>query len=208
LLVCTNVCSLVFNRDLYGLAADGAGGFFLVDNTNSMVWRYNGTTLTAVIAGSFTGNAGYSGDGGPAINAQREHAFSGRVLAFVTPRLPCHSISTRRALTAVNFPAGVAAKNSTTYWVADSNNFCIRQVAGGIITTIAGICGYPGAASDGMPATLTALGQPWAVAYDVSTGNIFFTVRRSFPDSSLVAVYSNAFCSACNRIQPTTAYAG
>jgi DNA-binding beta-propeller fold protein YncE len=86
---------------------------------------------------------GYSGDGGPAAYAQ------------------------------LKSPAGIAVDSSGNLYIADTGNFCIREIAAGNIFTVAGSCGnlskgYPG---DGGPATDTSLQRPTGVALD-SAGNL------------------------------------
>ena len=91
-----------------------------------------------------TGFAGYAGDNGPAINAQ------------------------------LNDPYGIAVDSAGNLYISDYQNFVIRKVSGGVITTIAGnatatTC-YNG---DNIPATTALLCHPAGLALD-SAGNLFF----------------------------------
>jgi sugar lactone lactonase YvrE len=92
----------------------------------------DGTTATiTTIAG--TGTAGWSGDGGPATEAQ------------------------------LQVVGGVAYAPDGTAYVADAYNHRIRRIdVAGTITTIAGT-GEPGFSGDGGPATEARLEVPWAV---------------------------------------------
>jgi uncharacterized protein (TIGR03437 family) len=77
--------------------------------------------IITTVAGN--GQAGFSGDGGPATSAT------------------------------MSYPTGVAADSSgAIYFAADVNNLRIRRVSGGVITTVAGD-GYGGYSGDGLQAT-------------------------------------------------------
>ncbi|MBX3165177.1 MAG: T9SS type A sorting domain-containing protein [Bacteroidetes bacterium] len=88
------------------------------------------------IAGS--GNAGYSGDGGLAINAE------------------------------LNLPAAICSDTAGNIYFADALNHCVRKInQNGIITTIAGI-GVIGYSGDGGLAVLAELSYPYGVCVDVA----------------------------------------
>jgi uncharacterized protein (TIGR03437 family) len=87
------------------------------------------------------GTLGYSGDDGPATSAQ------------------------------LSWPAGVAVDSAGNLYVADQNNFRIRKVSNGVITTVAGN-GMPGYSGDNGPATSAKLYGPVGVAVD-SAGNLY-----------------------------------
>src|SRR5438874_1596166 len=128
---------------ILGVATDEAGNvYFSSDNCVFRLEQQNGV-LTRVAGNS---RAGYSGDGGPAINAQ------------------------------LTFPGGVAVDGAGNLFIADTYNIRIRKVsADGIIRTVAGngsfSCSYSG---DGGPATGAQLCAS-AVAVD-SAGNLFISV--------------------------------
>lgn len=90
------------------------------------------------------GTPGYSGDGGPALNAQ----LSG--------------------------PSGVAFDAAGNMYVAEEANHVVRKVDvhTGTVTTIAGLGGFAGFAGDGGPAASSRLFAPRDVAID-SAGNLF-----------------------------------
>jgi hypothetical protein len=124
---------------------DTSGNIFIADSRNSVIREVaasNGNIST--IAGN--GNAGYSGDGGPATSAQ------------------------------LNDPFGVIVDSAGNIFIADSDNCLIREVSGGNIATVAGNpsgqplpCGYSG---DGGLATSAQLDLPESVFVDASD-NIF-----------------------------------
>lgn len=104
-------------------------------------------TITTV-AGN--GTIGYSGDGGPATNAQFNNAIS------------------------------VALDAAGNMYVADFNNHCIRKInaATNIITTIAGT-GTAGFSGDGGPAVNAELNSPSDLCADAA-GNIYFADNQNF----------------------------
>ncbi len=90
------------------------------------------------------GTFGYSGDGGSATSA------------------------------ALNRPEGISIDGSGNIFIADTDNCLIREVSGGVITTIAGSTTLPcpGYSGDGGPATSAQLADPYGVFVDGS-GDIF-----------------------------------
>ena len=92
--------------DPAGVAVDNSGNIYVADSGNNRVRRISPTGVITTFAG--TGTATFSGDGGPATNADLQ-----------TPR-------------------GVAVDASGNLYIADKYNDRIRKVAGGTITTVAG----------------------------------------------------------------------
>ena len=132
-----------FSR-LSGLAADGPGNLYITDSGNQRIRKIAAATgMITTVAG--TGVAGFSGDGGLAINA------------------------------ALNAPAGLAVDGSGNLYIADTHNHRIRRVsaATGIITTVAG-SGVSGNSGDGGPATAAQINSPNSVAAD-GFGNLYIT---------------------------------
>ena len=124
------------------VALDGTGNLYIADSVHNRIRKVDSTTkIITTIAG--TGNAGYSGDGGPAVNSN------------------------------LNTPAGVALDGAGNLYIADKGNNAVRMVssATGILSTIAGT-GSPGSAGDNGPATSASLNQPWGVTVDVA-GNLY-----------------------------------
>jgi sugar lactone lactonase YvrE len=95
-----------------------------------------GPGMISTIAGEGPGNAGYSGDGGPATSAS------------------------------INFPTGVGMGSGGVVYVADTQNNVIRKVyPGGAISTMAGN-GTQGYSGDGGSALSASLYSPSGVATD------------------------------------------
>jgi uncharacterized protein (TIGR03437 family) len=96
-----------------GVAVDSAGNLYIADTNNHRVRKVANGVITTV-AGN--GNGGFSGDSGPATNAQ------------------------------LYFPAGIAVDAAGNLYIADTFNYRIRKVSGGAITTVAGngIPGFSG----------------------------------------------------------------
>ena len=101
------------------------------------------TLLGDITSVAGTGTAGFTGDGGPATDAQ------------------------------LSFPSrGVAVDGTGNLYIADSRNHRIRKVdSGGIITTVAGT-GTRGFSGDGGPATSAQLFEPAGIAFD-DAGNLY-----------------------------------
>ena len=119
-----------------GLAVDASGNVYVTDNNNQRVRRIDPTGIISTFAG--TGRSGFSGDGGPAVQAQ------------------------------LNYPAGLAVDASGNLYVADRRNQRVRRIdAAGVITTFAGT-GEEGFSGDGGPAAQARLDRPAAVAVDAS----------------------------------------
>ena len=118
----------------YGVAVDGAGNLYIADSGNHRIRRVDAAGAITTVAG--TGERGFSGDGGPAIQAQ-----------FI-------------------FPTGVAVDGAGNLYIADAGNDRIRRVdPAGTVTTIAGT-GKEGFGGDGSPASQAQLDNPRGVAVD------------------------------------------
>jgi uncharacterized protein (TIGR03437 family) len=75
------------------------------------------------------------------------------------------------ASAALNGPTGVALDSAGNLYVADTSNFRVRKVSGGVITTVAGN-GTAGFSGDNGPATSAELYWPDGVAVD-SAGDLY-----------------------------------
>lgn len=173
---------------------DTAGRVFFSDTGNHRIRRIEADGSAHTVAG--TGAPGFSGDGGPAtaaaIQSPRGLAFdsAGALLFADDGNNRIRRIDTNGTITTVagngsfgfsgdNGPATSASLDGpndvavvgTTIYIADTDNNRIRMVAGGTITTIAGI-GTSGAAGDNGPATSAQLSVPRAMAFD-GAGNMY-----------------------------------
>jgi sugar lactone lactonase YvrE len=107
------------------LAVDAAGNLYVSGPREYEVSRISPAGIISIVAG--TGNAGYSGDGGPATAAQ------------------------------LSYPQGIALDCNGNLYIADLGNCRIRKISsGGIITTVAGN-GNKGVSGDEGPALSAAL---------------------------------------------------
>jgi uncharacterized protein (TIGR03437 family) len=154
------------------VALDAAGNLYV--SSSNCVFKIASTGTVTLIAG--TSRAGFSGDGGLAVNAQ------------------------------LNSPQGMAFDPNGNMYIADSRNNRIRQVStSGIITTFAGNGtvspgGGPSAYGDGGPATSAQLHLPMGVAVDqyfnvyiADTGDN--TIRQVTADGNIATIAGDSFPS-------------
>jgi hypothetical protein len=127
---------------------DKWGNIYSTNLMGNTVVKIDTNGLTSTIAGN--GSAGFSGDGGPATNAE------------------------------LHEPGGVAIAPNGDIYISDLDNQVIRMVSAtsGFITTIAGT-GYKGFSGDGGPATSAWLNVPGYLQFDKS-GNLYFTDGGNF----------------------------
>lgn len=150
-----------------GVAFDAGGNLYIADTVNNRIRRVDSVTgVITTVAG--TGQQGFSGDGGLAVDAQ------------------------------LHQPAGIAVDAVGNLIVADTGNSVIREVNAqtGLIATIAGngTAGYQG---DNGLATAAELNHPAAIAVD-GAGNIFVSdsgnnrVRRIDATTGAIALYAGS----------------
>ena len=126
----------------FGVAVDGSGNIYIAETGNHRIRRVDSTGTITTVAGiggvGINNDGGYSGDGGPAVDAL------------------------------LNQPRGITVDAVGNLFIADVVNNRIRRVdASGIIMTIAGI-GESGYGGDGGPAVSAWLYYPGGVAVDNS----------------------------------------
>ena len=150
------------------VSVDAAGNIYIADTFNSLIRVVNPGTQPVTVGGitipasaiqtvagvyynSSLGNpCSFTGDGGPATSASL-----------------CQ-------------PGGVFVDASLNIFIADTNNFAVREVVpAGTISTVAGTLGTAGSSGDGAAATSALLNYPSGVFVDVS-GDIFVADTDNF----------------------------
>jgi hypothetical protein len=129
-----------------GLAVSPAGDVYVSQNVYESLslhtYQFSQVVLKIsngiIVAVAGNGTSGYSGDGGPATQAQLAN------------------------------PSGVALDEAGNLYIADANNRVVRKVSNGVITTAAGSFGTGPASSegDGGPATSAQIFLPTNVVVD------------------------------------------
>lgn len=156
-LTCANPCTPGYNGDdvpagdlrmaqPFGQSADPggrilfdrAGSLYLADAGNSLIRRIDPDGMVHRIAGLPPQNGiaqrGYSGDGGPATEAE------------------------------LNNPVDLALGADGTLFFSDTYNSCVRAIdPEGTISTVVGQCGVPGDEGDGGPPTRALLRRPYGI---------------------------------------------
>ena len=160
---------------LLGVAIDGSSNLYLSESGTNRIRKVDhATSLISTVAGN--GNPGFSGDNGPAINAQ------------------------------INGPYKICLDNSGNIYIPEILNQRVRKVDAitGIITTIAGN-GTQGFSGDGGLAINAQLSNPMSVAVDAS-GNVYIAdaynnrIRKICISSTLptVSISTNSTNSICS----------
>ncbi len=175
-----------------GVAVDSTGNLYVADSLNSRIRQITPNGAITTIAG--TGTAGNSGDGGPATAATlsrpialaldsagdlyigdagssevRKIAPGGTITRVAGTGVYGYSGDSGPAIDAnLSTPAGLALDSAGNLFIADDQNFRVREVnPAGTISTYAG-SGLPGYSGDGGPATSANLTGPIGVAVDYS----------------------------------------
>ncbi|HEV3200414.1 MAG TPA: hypothetical protein VGZ73_21060 [Bryobacteraceae bacterium] len=152
------------------VALDKTGNLYF--SSSNSVFKLSGSGVLTLVAGN--SRAGFSGDNGPAVNAQ------------------------------LNTPQGLAVDSAGNIYIADSANNRIRIVTpDGIINTFAGtgatsLGGGPGQYNDGNPATSGLLRIPMGVAVD-SAGNVYIadtgdnSIRKVTTDGIINTIVGDSY---------------
>jgi trimeric autotransporter adhesin len=185
-----------------GIAFDGTGNLFIADLNNNVIRRVDAATkIITTYAG--TGAQGFTGDGGPATSATlgfaqavATDANGNLFIADTNNNVIRHvAVGTQIITTVVGTgvfgfsgdggpatqatmqaPAGLVVDAAENIYIADSENAVIRKVtaATNIITTIVGTRGF-GFGGDGGPAVSALLTNPFGIALDPATGNLWIS---------------------------------
>ncbi len=188
----------------YSVATDQHGNVYIAEDVTfsglgtggAYVRKVNSAGVISTIAGN--GTTGYSGDGGPAINAGFQHIsdlvvdlngniyiadnldnrirkidVTGTISTFAGTGIATFGGDGGHADSAgLNHPFGLAVDAGGNVYICDVQNSCVRKVnTSGIISTIAGT-GTAGYSGDGGQATSAKMNEPVGVATDAS-GNLY-----------------------------------
>ena len=125
------------------LAVDTEGNVYVALDFYGVIYKIDTNGVINNLTGLYQG-WGFSGDGGPAVEARIEGC------------------------------GGITVDSNGNIYFSDIGNACIRKIdANGIINTIAGIPGSRGYSGDGGPASQALLNLPKGIAVD-DIGNIYF----------------------------------
>jgi trimeric autotransporter adhesin len=200
-----------------GIAVDDSGKIYIADRNNSRIRMVNRHDTIRTIAGN--GIAGYSGDGGPATNAQVYPTgiavdHSGNVYIADADNNCVRKINTVTGIITrvagnttmgfmgdygpaisaeLSYPSSVAVDMAGNVFIGDQGNNRIRMVnTSGIIYTVAG--GGTGGLGNGGPATAGKLSIPCGIAIDLNS-NMFIcdqgnNMIRKVNTSGIISTYA------------------
>jgi hypothetical protein len=198
----------------YGLAIDRATGLlYFSDGPRVRTMTGGAGSVVGTFAGTTT--AGFSGDNGPAATAQfngiRGIALDASGSVYVADngnsrvrKISGGTITTFAgggsalndgggATTASLRPMGVAVDAAGNVYISDSQNYRIRKVSGGTITTVAG---GGSSTADGVPATSANLSSNLAAVAVDGAGNVYFgdysRLRKVGPDGLIYTLTPNS----------------
>ncbi|MBW2622256.1 MAG: SMP-30/gluconolactonase/LRE family protein, partial [Deltaproteobacteria bacterium] len=172
---------------------DSSGNIYIADTGNKCVRMVDvGTGIIDAFAGQ-CGTTGYTGDGGPAVNATTGTVSGvylnslGETIISDTSNGAIRVVNTSNIISSLNIPQGlgisgaegIVLTDSGDLFISDTGNHRILKVsAAGTITTVAGtgVAGYSG---DGGSATSAQLNTPKGIAVD-SSGNLYIADSQNF----------------------------
>jgi hypothetical protein len=181
----------------YALAIDAQDNIYAADTFLHVVYKFASNGARVTIAGK--GVAGFSGDGGPATSAMlfnpRGLAVDkdGNVYIVDASNQRLRKVDTQGIITTIagtgatgyngdSFPAtsatlseprSVAVDGAGRIFVTDGNNFRIREIQNGIITTVVG-SGQLGFSGDNGPASSAAVDFPWGMSVNPAGTTLIF----------------------------------
>ena len=185
-----------------GIVLDTSGDIYIADFGNRVIRKITKSSGNISTVAGIPGDAGHSGDGGPATSAKLNSPsgvaldLSGNVYIADTGNHIIRMISKLTGYIStvagiptdndnsgdggpatsakLNFPSGIALDLSGNIYIADSGNHMIRMISKltGYISAVAGIPTDNGYSGDGGPATSAKLNFPSGVAVDIQ-GNIY-----------------------------------
>src|SRR5665213_2843567 len=178
-----------------GIAVDSSGNLYIADERNNRIRKVNTSGIITTVAGN--GGVGNGGDSGLATSAQLYYPAgiavdgAGELYIADSKNQRIRKVGAAGIITTIagngnvgyncangaatgvglHTPTGVALDGSGNLFIADYGNQCIRKVAAGNITTVAGN-GTSSFSGDGGPATSASLNYPTGIAVD-SSGNLY-----------------------------------
>jgi len=130
--------SATIDKQIYQVCRDSSNNIYFAVPDKHTIYRRN-VSDQKIVAVAGNGTSGFSGDGGPATDAQLDK------------------------------PYGVFVDTTRNIFIADTDNHCIRKVdTSGNISTVAGTCTQKGSTGDGGPATDAQLNTPQGVYVDTA----------------------------------------
>ncbi|WP_111631310.1 NHL domain-containing protein [Larkinella arboricola] len=191
------------------LTVDGKGNLYIVDQNNNRIRKVNSNGIITTVAG--TGTAGFSGDGGLAIQAQLFEPeavavdAAGNLFIADAINFRIRKVSTSGIITTVAgggqgedgslatqaslyIPTDVALDAAGNLFIAQSDIHTIRVVApDGILRTVAGIEHGEDFRGDGGPAIYARLNFPEGIALD-GKGNLYIADEANHRIRKVTAV--------------------
>jgi uncharacterized protein (TIGR03437 family) len=203
-----------------GVAVDAAGNLYIADSGNYRVRKISNGIITTV-AGN--GKQGFSGDGGPAANAQlggaiqvaidtegilyiadqqnyRVRKVAGELISTIAGSSYGYSGDGGPAIFANLSPISVAVDFAGNLYITDYGNRLIRKISKSAISSIAGNR-EDGSNGENVLATMAQV-TPWGIAVDLS-GNVYFgDEQRVRVLTPVPAINPGGIASAANFLAP------
>ena len=180
-------------------AVDGNGNLYIVDQgaAANVVYKVDLNGMISRIAGVY-GGTGFSGDNGPATQATMFNLTaisidsSGNLYLTDQGDQRIRKVDTNGMITTVagnghatfggdglaatsaslNYPGETVIDSAGNLFIVDIVNEVVREVTGGIISTVAGMPGASGSGGDGGPPLQAQFNQPFAITLDPA-GNLY-----------------------------------
>jgi sugar lactone lactonase YvrE len=202
---------------------DPSGNYYIAEWGGNRIRKLDaGSGQITTIAGN--GTSGYSGDGGPATQAQINQPFgvaadgSGNVYIADTSNVLIRKVDSSGTITTFatdpNFSdlVSLAVDTAGDIYSADDSACVIRKIdhISGVVSVIAGtefVCGFSG---DGGPATSAQLNSSYGVAVDIK-GNVYIgdtlnnRIRKVNTRGVITTVVGNGTCGFSGDGGPGTA---